>query len=79
MNNDLCIQIFCQNVKYLRAKNRLSKKNMAHILGIGIGSLNKLEQGILPPTLGCNILFHILNAFALYPHEMFSPLEQKKD
>lgn len=36
---------------------------MAKILGIGITTLNKIEQGVLPPRLSAEILFRIREYF----------------
>lgn len=64
INND-AIKIFSQNVMYLRKSHNITKKEMVKILGIGINSLNKLEQGILPPRLSVKILFRIRNYFGI--------------
>ncbi len=40
--------IFCQNVKALRLSNHLTKKQMAHIMGISPKTLNKIEALELP-------------------------------
>ena len=71
--------IFCQNIKYLRNQHHLFKKKMAQLLGIGVGSLTKLEHDVMPPMLNCNILFHIYYNFSIYPGDIFSPLNKKKD
>ena len=49
--------ILCKNIKILREKNKLSKKEMAKRLGIGVIALSKLESGILPKRLSVKILF----------------------
>lgn len=48
------IDIFLKNISYLRKHNKLSKRKMAEILGIGVKSLNKIENGELPPRIGVN-------------------------
>ena len=55
--------IFCCNVLALRKRNNLSKKDMAKLLGIGIGSLNKLEKGIIPERMSCTVLVRISKVF----------------
>ena len=40
------IKNLSHNIKQLRHSHNLSQKSMAKIMGIGIGSLNKLESGI---------------------------------
>ena len=62
---------FCQNIKILRERNGLSKKKMAEILGIGVKSLSNLEQGIMPPKMGTNIIFKISQHFKIKPCELF--------
>ena len=38
---------------------------MAKILGIGIITLNKIEQGVLPPRLSVEMLFRIRDYFGV--------------
>ena len=72
MEKDNYIEIFSKNMKDIRAKNNISKKEMAKILGIGVGSLSKIESGILPPKLEANILIKIYHKFEILPSELFS-------
>lgn len=72
MEKDNYIENFSKNVKAIRAKNNISKKEMAKILGIGIGSLSKIENGILPPKLEANILIKIYYKFGILPSKLFS-------
>ena len=71
-NNEF--SIFCRNIYYLRVSNRLTQVQMAHKLGISIPSLRKLEHGILPPGLSCNVLFAIQHNFGISIHSLFTPL-----
>ncbi|MBQ8338309.1 MAG: helix-turn-helix domain-containing protein [Oscillospiraceae bacterium] len=64
--------IFCENVKRLRQREGLSKKEMAKKLGIGVKSLTLIESGIVSKRLGANVLLNILNNFNIYPSDMFS-------
>ncbi len=57
------IQIFSHNIKFLREKNNLSKNQMRKILGITSKSLEKIENGILPPKLSANVVFKVQNYF----------------
>ena len=57
------IQIFCKNIRFLRAKNGLSKRKMARIMGIGVRSLQQIEAGSLPPKIGSHIFFRLHDAF----------------
>ena len=65
---------FCQNVKKLRERNGLSKKEMAKILGIGISSLTKIEKGIIPPRTRADVVFKVLFHFKIKSHELFTEL-----
>ncbi len=58
-------EYFCYNVAYLRLSNKLSKEEMSKILGIGINSLNKIEQSIIPPRLSVKVLFRIQKYFGV--------------
>ena len=59
------------NIKWLRMQHRLSEKQMAEILGIGVGSLQKIEKGTLPPRLSVNIVFEVQNYFGIQPKDLF--------
>ena len=74
MQSDIGIDIFCQNIKMLREKNGLSKKEMAEIMGISTVSLTKIESGILPPRANVGTLFNICKRFNIKPHKLFMPL-----
>ncbi len=64
-------RIFCENVKYLRAVNELSKSEMAQILGISVKSLTSIEEGVVPPRLSCDVVFKIQDRFGIAPTNMF--------
>lgn len=53
---DQCQQTFLHNLAYLRRHYGLTQKQMASKLGIGPGSIHKIEQGIWPPNLGVSTL-----------------------
>ena len=74
MENLSDIQILCQNIKSLRQKHNLSKKEMSKILGIGMKTLNQIENGILPPRMSCEPLFRIQSHFGIRPQQLFSIL-----
>lgn len=61
---------FMHNVSYIRKHYGLSKKKMAELLDIGVGSLNKIENGEIPPRLSVEILFNIYDNFGIYPQDM---------
>lgn len=63
---------FTHNVTWLRKSNGLSKKKMANLLGLGVGSLNKIERGELPPRLDVSILFRLRDCFGISPKDLFA-------
>ena len=66
------IQILLHNIAFLRKHHNLSKKEMAQLLHIGIGSLNKIESGVLPERLSAEILVHLANHFNYTTAELLS-------
>ena len=73
------IHLFCANVKALRQREKLSKKEMAKRLGIGVGSLTKIESGTLPPRLTCNVLIKLHTCFGVSPEKMFLPFPKDEE
>ena len=71
------IAVFCQNIKILREKYDLSKKEMAKILGIGVAGLKKLEQGIISPRASVEIIFNLSRHFKVKPNKLFISLQVK--
>ena len=71
---DTEIEQFLLNIVYLRKCHNLSKKAMARILGIGIGSYNKIEQGVLPKRLTTDAIFNITDYFKIPPACLFRKL-----
>ena len=71
MQNDEYAIIFCQNIKALREKNGISKKEMAKILEVGVKSLSEIEQNILPPRLKVDIISKLSKHFKISPRELF--------
>ena len=67
--------ILSKNICYLRARNGLSKKEMAKRLGIGSGTMSKIEKGILPPRLTVDILFYLQQEFDIPIKNLFQILE----
>ena len=61
---------FIYNIIWLRKKHNLSKSKMAKLLGISVSSLNKLENGILPPRLGTEVIFLIQEQFHIHPKDL---------
>ncbi len=59
------------NIKWLRLQHGLTEKQMAEILGIGVGSLRKIEKEELPPRLSANIVFEVQNYFGIKAKDLF--------
>ena len=57
------ILILCENIKFLRIKNNLSKKEMAQKLGISDKSITKIESGDLPRSVNAITLYKIHKTF----------------
>lgn len=69
----------CINLRYLRAKHGYSKKKMAEICGIGVASLNRIEQGDMPPrAIHLGKLQRIAEHFQLPPETLLTPLPQEE-
>lgn len=66
------MEIFLKNVMWLREHYGISKKHMAELLGIGIASLNKIENGEMPKRLGVEIVFKIYDVFKILPKNQFA-------
>ncbi len=62
------IIIFCENVKVLRRQSGLNKKDFAKKINISVYSLNKIENGIIPERMPCDILADISNEFGVDPY-----------
>ena len=60
---EIYLENIMHNITYIRKTLGISKKKMAEILGLGVGSLEKIEKGILPPKLSVEILFNIRENF----------------
>ena len=70
MENDY--QKFLFNVAHLRNLHGLSKRKMAKVMGIGIGSLNKMERGEFPPRLKINVILNTCSFFHIKPAILLS-------
>lgn len=68
------IKIFLENIVYLRKHYGLSKKKMAKILQIGVGSLNKIERGELPERLGVDVILHMEDYFRIPAKDLFQKI-----
>ncbi len=73
MESELEIQVFCKNIADLRKQYHFTQKEMAGILHIGVGSLAKLESGMLPVGMGVDVLFRVYDVFHILPQNLFLP------
>jgi DNA-binding XRE family transcriptional regulator len=76
MGSEKEIMAFCENVRYVRKKNGLSKKEMAKKLGIGVKSLELIESGSLPPRMSVRVVYMIYENFGILPKDIFYPIKQ---
>lgn len=66
------VENMLHNITWLRKHYGISKKHMAKLLGIGIGSLNKIENGKMPPLLSAEIFLRIHDLFNIRPQDLIS-------
>jgi transcriptional regulator with XRE-family HTH domain len=72
MNIQYELLVFCENFKKLREKEKLYKRKMAKILGIGVSSITLIENGTVPKRLSFKVMLEIYNNFGITPQEMIS-------
>lgn len=58
------------NIAWLRKHHAISKRKMAKILGIGIATLNRIESGELPSSLGGGALVRMYAYFGVRTDEL---------
>ncbi len=58
-------------VQKLRKEKHLSQKKMARILGVGVGTVRKIEKGIFPERISCTVLMNIYREFGIKPSDQF--------
>ena len=71
--------VFCANVKGLREREGLTRKEMSARLGIGVRTLARLERGEIPPRLSVAVVCRISRVFGIHPKELFTPRAGEKD
>lgn len=59
------MDVICKNIRYLRHIHKLSQMEMARILGISIGSLRKMERGVLPRCFRAHTVCKICDHFQI--------------
>jgi len=75
MNTDTEIQVFCKNIRALRKREGLTQREMAAVMRIGVGSLRKIEVGVLPPRLGTDAIINLARNFHIKPSKLFEHIE----
>lgn len=63
--NKIVWENFVYNIIWIRKQYKLTKKDMAECMGIGVGSLNKIEKQVLPPRLSVRVVFNIEDSFGI--------------
>lgn len=71
MNTDTELLLLCQKIRSLRIQNQLSQREMAKKLGIGITSLQKIEQNCFPTGVRCAVLLRLHQEFHVKFIDMF--------
>ncbi|WP_409967897.1 helix-turn-helix transcriptional regulator [Bengtsoniella intestinalis] len=64
--------LFCHNVKHLRISNQLTQQEMAHIMGIGVNQLRRIERNDFPKRLGACALVNLSRHFHCSISSLFS-------
>ncbi len=70
--NDKQLMNILKNISWLRMHFGISKKKMAELLKISVSSLNKIEDGILPPRLSMDMIFNVHKNFGIQPYVIFA-------
>lgn len=73
---DKNIDIFLNNIAYIRKVNNLSLQEMSQALGISIYYVKQMEKGILPPRLKIDVIFRIKKCFNISYKSLFIEREQ---
>lgn len=66
------LETLSHNIVRLRKKHGLSKKEMASILGIGVKSLSRIENGDFPKRIGVHLIINIWEHFGILPQQQIS-------
>ena len=62
---------FCYNIKLLRKKFSFDSLKMSEILNISLDELRSIENGIIPDTVSCEVVFKIWDYFSVPPKSLF--------
>ena len=69
--NDL--QLFCENVVYIRKKYRITLTSMARRLHTTVATLKRIENGEMPKKVTVEMLINVCQSFGYRPSELFLP------
>lgn len=73
------IENLMHNISYLRKRHGLSQRRMAVMLGVGPGTIRRLERGIWTPTLPAAILLYAMYNFGVKPNDLLYRRLDEKD
>ena len=62
---------FCYNIKFLRKKHSFDCLKMSELLKITLDELKSIENGSVPDTVSCDVVFKILDYFKVTPQMLF--------
>ena len=68
---------FSHNIRFLRQQHNLSQKDMARILGMGVGMLRRIEHGEMPRRCHAGHLLALSEHFGVATHAvLFQRLDE---
>ena len=65
----ICKELFCKQLKDLRAEKELSQKEVAERLGVAVSTYANWEQGRTEPSI--YDIFNLLSVFEIDANELF--------
>ena len=74
MSEQTEISIFCENVKRLRKREKMSKKEMARIMHIGVRSITTLENGTIPVRMKYDVILRLKCHFGITVEDLFTKI-----
>ena len=69
------IFILLTNIIILRKSHKLSKKEMADIMGVSLYVLNRIEKEHYPYAIKINSIFKLSHYFGIPPHNLFKKIK----
>ena len=68
------MRVFGENVRHLRMARRITQKELAEIMGIGVKSLRRIEQGDFPAKFDATHLYCLTEYFHVSVTALFTPV-----